>query len=203
MLVGRDVMEMNKKAPQSVLSFKLLEGLDGKEKMSKSLDNYVGITDEPKDMYGKLMSIPDSSILNYYELCTFTPMTEVEEIREKLEKKLLNPKDVKMSLAKQIVEIYHGKNKAAKAEEAFINTFQKKEIPENILEFKSVEKNTQTLEDILLQTKIVSSKSEFRRLVEEGAVTNLELEEKISDTKFMPKNGQSFRIGKHRFIKIT
>lgn len=201
MLVGRDVMEMNNKVPQSVLSFKLLEGTDGKEKMSKSLDNYITITDEPNDMYGKVMSIPDSSIRNYFELCTFTPMDEVENIRKGLEDKTLNPKEVKMNLARQIVAIYHGEQKAQKAEENFTAVFQNKEIPEEMTEIAT--SNAQSLMDILVQTKNLSSKSEFRRLVKEGAVTNLESGEKIDDPDFIPKTGQSFKIGKKTFIKIT
>ncbi|MEK7060309.1 MAG: tyrosine--tRNA ligase [Patescibacteria group bacterium] len=199
MLVGRDVMEMNQKTPQAVLSFKLLEGTDGKEKMSKSLDNYIGITDEPNDMYGKVMSIPDSSIGNYFELCTFTPMDEVEDIQKKLEKGSVNPKDIKMKLAKQIVAIYHGEDKAQKAEESFVNTFQKREIPEEMTELDGRGK---TLMDILIEAKILSSKGDFRRLIEEGAVTDLSTDKKLTDANFIPENGMQFKIGKKRFIKI-
>ena len=199
MLVGRDVMEMNQKTPQAVLSFKLLEGTDGKEKMSKSLDNYIGITDEPNDMYGKVMSIPDSSIGNYFELCTFTPMDEVEDIQKKLEKGSVNPKDIKMKLAKQIVAIYHGEDKAQKAEESFVNTFQKREIPEEMTELDGRGK---TLMDILIEAKILSSKGDFRRLIEEGAVTDLSTDKKLTDANFIPESGMQFKIGKKRFIKI-
>jgi tyrosyl-tRNA synthetase len=200
MLVGRDVMEMNKKEPQAVLSFRLLEGTDGKEKMSKSLDNYIGITDEPNDMYGKVMSIPDSSITNYFELCTFTPMEEVEEIKNKIEKGKVNPKDIKMNLAKQIVAIYHGEEKAQKAEESFVSTFQKGEIPEEMTELEV--KKGETLMNALVEAKILSSKGDFRRLIEEGAVTDLKADQKIIDVNFVPKSGMKFRIGKKKFIKI-
>lgn len=200
MLVGRDIMEMNKKVPQAVLSFKLLEGTDGKEKMSKSLDNYIGITDEPNDMYGKVMSIPDSSIGNYFELCTFTPMDEVENIRKKLEKNSVNPKNIKMNLAKQIVAIYHGEDKARKAEEGFINTFQKGKIPEEMTEFETEKRKT--LMDILVEAKLLSSKGDFRRLIEEGAVTDLEADKKITDVNFIPRSGMKFKIGKRKFVKI-
>ncbi|KKP72801.1 MAG: Tyrosyl-tRNA synthetase [Candidatus Nomurabacteria bacterium GW2011_GWB1_35_20] len=200
MLVGRDVMEMNQKIPQAVLSFKLLEGTDGKEKMSKSLDNYIGITDEPNDMYGKVMSIPDSSIGNYFELCTFTPTKEVEEVRKKLKDKSVNPKDMKMNLARQIVAIYHGEEKAQKAEKNFINTFQKGEIPEEIMELET--KKGESLMNILVEVKILSSKGDFRRLIEEKAITDLETNKKITDADFIPKSGMKFKIGKKRFIKI-
>jgi tyrosyl-tRNA synthetase len=200
MLMGRDIMEMNGQVSQAVLSFKLLEGTDGKEKMSKSLDNYIGITDEPNDMYGKVMSIPDSSISNYFELCTFTPMSEVEEIKNKIKAGTVNPKDIKMNLAKQIVAIYHGENKAEKAEESFVNTFQKKEIPEEMTEVNK--EGTKTLMDVLVGAKILSSKSDFRRLVEEGAITDLDTNNKIEDVNIIPEVGMKFKIGKRKFVKI-
>ena len=200
MLMGREIMEMNKKVPQAVISFKILEGLDGKEKMSKSLDNYVGITDEPSDMYGKIMSIPDSSIVNYYELCTFTPWDGVEEIKKKLEGGKENPKNIKMQLAKQIVAIYHGEKKSEEAENNFVNTFQKGEIPEEMTEIESAGEN---LMDLLVLNKVVASKGEYRRLVDEGALTDLDKDEKIEDVNFIPEKGNKFRLGKKRFIKIV
>ncbi len=201
MLMGRNIMKINNQAPQAVLASKLLEGTDGKEKMSKSLDNYIGITDEPNDMYGKVMSIPDSSIVNYFELCTFTPMEEVEEIKKKLKKGSVNPKDLKMDLARQIVEIYHGKDKAMKAEESFVNTFQKGEIPDEMTEFE-ITGGQETLMSISVKAKILSSKSEFRRLIKEGAITDLKSGEKIDNSSIVPQKGESFRIGKKKFIKI-
>ncbi|MDQ5954820.1 MAG: Tyrosine--tRNA ligase [Patescibacteria group bacterium] len=200
MLMGREIMEMNGKIPQAVISFKILEGLDGKEKMSKSLDNYVGITDEPADMYGKIMSIPDSSIVNYYELCTFTPLDGVEEIEKKLEEGKENPKNLKMQLAKQIVAIYHGEKKSEEAEDSFVNTFQKGEIPEEMTEVNST---GETLMDLLVLNKIVASKGEYRRLVDEGAVTDLDKDEKVEDVNLVPEKGNKFRLGKKRFIKIV
>ncbi len=202
MLVGREVMEMNNKEPQAVLSFKLLEGTDGNAKMSKSLDNYVAITDEPNDMYGKIMSIPDSSICNYFELCTFTPLEEVEEIRKILGVGEVNPKDLKMRLAREVVVIYYGESKADEAQENFINTFQKKEIPDDIEEVKY--KDGDLLVDVLFENKVFASKSEWRRLVEEGAVKMLseEGETKITDFKILATPGV-YKIGKRRFIKIV
>ncbi|MFA5751317.1 MAG: tyrosine--tRNA ligase [Candidatus Paceibacterota bacterium] len=201
MLMGRDIMKMNNVFPQAVLSFELLEGLDGKEKMSKSLNNYIGITDEPSDMYGKVMSLPDSLIGRYFELCTFTSLNDIKKIKEELKKGILHPKDAKMNLARQIVEIYHGRDKAEKAEEGFIKTFQKKEIPENICELKA--QAGEKLTDIIVREKIVSSKTEFRRLLDKGSVTNLKTGEKIKDAHFVPQEEEEFRIGKKRFIKIV
>jgi len=201
MLMGRTIMKNNKKEPQSVLAFKLLVGLDGKEKMSKSLDNYIAITDEANDMYGKVMSIPDSCIVDYFELCTFTPIEEIENIKKGLEENTLHPKEVKMSLAKQIVSIYHGEEKANNAEQSFISTFSKGEIPEDILELNLLE--GESLVDVLLKAELISSKSECRRLVEEGAITELNQDQKIEDMNFIPEVGMQFRIGKKRFIKIV
>ncbi len=201
MLMGRDVMKINGQAPQAVLSFELLEGLDGKEKMSKSLDNYVGITDDPADMYGKIMSLPDPLIGRYFELCTFTPMEEVKKITEGIKKGSIHPKDAKMNLAKQIAEIYHGKEKAEKAEKSFITIFQKKEIPEELEKIKL--KKGEALPDALVRMKIVSSKTEWQRLVKDGAVTDLESGEKITDPKFFPAGGEKLKIGKRRFVKIA
>lgn len=200
MLMGRPIMKHNKQEPQAVLAFKLLEGIDGKEKMSKSLDNYVGITDQPNDMYGKIMSIPDFSIGNYFELCTFAPMDEVEKIKESILNGSVNPRDLKMTLSRQIVAIYHGEGKATKAEEDFVNTFQKGGIPEEIEEIKG----SGSLGVILVLKKIVSSMSEWRRLVEEGAVKKLDgtTEEKVTDFKIESTPGV-YKIGKHRFVKIV
>jgi len=201
MLMGRDVMKMNDLEPQAVLSFELLVGLDGKEKMSKSLDNYVGITDEPNDMYGKIMSLPDELLEKYFILCTFTSEEEIKQMIENIKKGKLNPKEVKMNLARQIVEIYHGWDKAQKAEDFFVNTFQKKEIPEEMLEIKT--QKDEELVNALLEAKIVSSKTDFRRLIDEGAITNLETGEKVTDLHYSLKKGERFKIGKKRFIKIN
>ncbi len=197
MLMARPIMKANKQDPQAVLAFKLLEGTDGKEKMSKSLDNYIGIADEPNDMYGKVMSIPDSSIVNYFELCTFTPLSEVEDIKKKIKKGSVNPKDLKMSLAKQIVSIYHGEKKAKIAEENFVNTFSKKEIPKDVQEIKG----DGELLEIFVPNKLTNSISEARRLLTAGAVTDMTNNKKLTaKDKFI--SGHTYKIGKHKFIKI-
>jgi len=134
MLMGRDILKINKKEQQAVMSLELLEGTDGKEKMSKSLDNYIAITDEPNDMYGKIMSLPDTSIVNYFNLCTYTPQEEIKKIESEMKKGKMNPKDAKMRLAREIVVIYHGEDKAEQAEQNFIKTFQKGGLPEDLEE---------------------------------------------------------------------
>lgn len=200
MLMGRKVMEIGGLPEQSVLAFSLLVGTDGKEKMSKSLDNYIAITDQPSDMFGKVMSIPDSAMPSYLELCTFSPMEEVERILAGLKSGKLHPKEVKMNLAEQITAIYHGQEKAKAAREAFVNAFQKKEMPEDILEI-SVAKGT-LLVDALLEGKLVESKTEFRRLLTDGAIRK-NGEEKLDDPLMVIDEPITLKIGKHRFVSIV
>ena len=201
MLIGRDIMKINKKEPQSVMSLKLLEGTDGKEKMSKSLDNYIAITDEPSDMYGKIMSLPDTSIINYFNLCTYAPQDEIKKIENEMKKGKLNPKDAKMRLAREIVVIYHGEDKAERAEQNFIKTFQKGGVPEDIEEIVA-QKGT-GLGKIIVDNKIMKSNSEWRRLVSEGAVSNAETAEKVNSHDFLVDSDITIKIGKRRFLKIT
>jgi tyrosyl-tRNA synthetase len=200
MLMGRRVMEMTKKPKekiQSVLAFKILEGLDGKEKMSKSLDNYVSITDEPSGMYGKIMSIPDTSIANYFELCTEMPIKEVEKIREAVSKGTTNPFEEKKKLAKEIVRIYHSEDKAKEAEENFIKTFSKKEIPDSVEE---VEKKGRPI-DMLVAIGATASTSVSRRYFEDGSVLDMTDNKKMTlKDDFI--EGHTYKIGKHTFIKI-
>lgn len=186
MLMGRNVMKANKVEPQAVLSLEILPGLDGKEKMSKSLDNYVAITDSQNEMYGKIMSIPDSVIATYFKLSTYTPLSEIKEIEKKLGDAKHNPKDIKARLAREIVAIYHGESAATEAEKNFIETFSKGSVPKDI-ETVEVDKDTPLVE-VLLKQGLVSSKSEFNRLNKEGAIKEIEKD--------------VYRIGKHRFIKI-
>lgn len=200
MLVGRDVMKASDQEPQAVLSFKLLVGLDGKEKMSKSLDNYVAITDEPNDMFGKIMSIPDDALETYFELCTFTGTAAVKEMMMDIKKEAQNPKNVKMRLAKEIVSIYHGEEKACAAQECFTQTFSLKKIPEDI--DTVMVSSGSSLVDVLVEKRLVSSKSDFRRLITEGAICNLETDEKITDAEEHVVSPITLRVGKKRFLKI-
>lgn len=200
MLVGRDVMKASGQEPQAVISFKLLVGLDGKEKMSKSLDNYVSVTDTPEDMYGKLMSIPDTALRDYFDLCTFTPLDTIQEIMGNLEQGKENPKEVKMRMAKEVVSIYHGEEKAVTAQKAFTETFSEGKIPD-VIETVSVSSGT-SLVDILVNSKVVSSKTDFRRLITEGAIKNMETDEKITDVAQSIESGMTVKVGKRRFLKI-
>lgn len=200
MLMGRDVQKINNKEPQAVLAIDLLVGTDGKEKMSKSLDNYVGITDAPNEMFGKLMSIPDVAIPSYIELCTFTPMPQVEEVGKRLKAGKVNPRDSKMDLAQQIVEMYHGRAKAEEARAAFVSTFQDKKLPENMPEAEVTKGSL--LVDVLIHEDVIDSKSEFRRLLSEGAIRK-NGEEKLTDPGMKLTEDIVLKVGKHRFLKIV
>ncbi len=195
MRMGRDLMRNEKQEPQSVLSLKLLEGTDGKEKMSKSIGNYIAITDEPVDMFGKVMSIPDTSVLNYFELCAVTP-------REEAEKKLNHdgPFKTKLALAHEIVGIYHTDAKAEKAEKEWLNMFSKREAPENMKSI-TVPRGTK-LSEVFIKNSVVSSNSEFKRLVEQGAITDLDREKNISDAGTVVEDTVRLKIGKKNFLKI-
>ncbi len=188
---GRIIQKHYNMPEQDILTVKMLEGVDGR-KMSTSWDNIITIVDEPKDMFGKIMSIKDELISKYFLLCTDIKETEIPKSE--------NPRDVKMKLAYEIVKIYHGEKEAKKAEENFVKTFQKKEIPEEMIEIK-INKN-ETLVDVLIKEKIVSSKGDFRRLIEEGAITDLDTNEKLNNINIITKHGMHLKIGKRRFVKI-
>lgn len=200
MLMGRDVMKMHKQEQQAVMSLDILEGLDGKEKMSKSLDNYIGITDDPKDMYGKVLSLPDALIPRYFLLATPIPQEEIQTIEKGLSEGLLHPKETKMRLAKMIVGMYHGEKAAEEAEVSFEKTFSKGEIPNDVPEFRPEE--GMTMLDVLVFSKTAQSKTDARRLISGGAVTNLDTGEKVIDGDTIPEKG-TYRIGKIRFLKIV
>jgi len=198
MLVGRDVMKMTGLPEQAVMSLEILPGLDGAEKMSKSLDNYIAITDTPADMFGKAMSIPDSAIITYFNLCT--PVSDVESYKKRLESNKENPRDIKMELARLIVAMYHGEKVAELAEKDFVETFSNRGLPQDIPTVKVVE-GAKIIEPIISEG-VVESKTEWRRLVEDGAVTDAETGEKITDPDQTIKKPTVFKVGKRRFIRI-
>ncbi|PIP68938.1 tyrosine--tRNA ligase [Candidatus Nomurabacteria bacterium CG_4_9_14_0_2_um_filter_32_10] len=199
LLMGRRVQRYYKISEQDILTLPILEGVDGVKKMSKSLGNYIALDEKPIEMFGKIMSVPDILITKYMKLCTGLLLAEINEIEDSLKNKSFNPKNAKMRLAYEIVKIYHNINKAKKAEENFINTFQKREIPEEMIELAG---EGEMLMDLLVKAKILSSKGDFRRLIEEGAVTDLNNDKKIKDVNIIPSSGMKFKIGKRKFIKI-
>ena len=190
MLVGRAMMK-NRGKEKYVLTTKLLVDPTGK-KMGKSEGNMVTLEDSGDNMFGKVMSWPDTLIPLAFEICTRVPLSEINKTNK-------NPRDLKIRLAHEIVKIYHDEKSAQQAEKNFINTFQKGGAPDDILEIKA-EEGTKLIE-ILLKAKIVNSKTEFRRLISEGAITNMDKNEKVTDAKAKAVKAV-FKIGKHRFVKI-
>jgi len=200
MMIGRETMKFNKQSPQSVLAMSLLVGLDGKEKMSKSLDNYIALDDSPRQMFGKVMSISDSLIADYFTLATYSPIEDIKEMSQKIEKREVNPRDFKSRLAREIVSEYHGEKKADEAEKDFFNIFREKQTPADLPVIK-VDKN-RLLSEILLSYNFVGSKTKFKRLIAEGAVSDVLGKKKITDLDFTISEDSVFKIGKKRFVNI-
>ncbi len=202
LLVGRELMREFKMTPQVVVMLPLLEGTDGVRKMSKSFGNYVGITESPKEMFGKVMSIPDELIVKYFELTTDAYPHKLEEYRMALREGSINPRDAKYDLAKTIVRMYHSAQAAQKAAVDFKNIFTKKELPKEIKEFITKQKEL-TVIDLLVTTGLMTSRSEAKRKVREGAI---DIDGKrINDINHIVKLRKPIivRAGKHKFLKIT
>lgn len=198
MLVGRDLQKaFNCKTIQDVITCPILEGLDGVEKMSKSLNNYIGFTESPSQIFGKTMSIPDTMIVKYFELATDV---NVEEINKAL-KTGENPRNLKVRLAKELVTLYHSKSAANDAEAEFINMFQKKELPD-VIEEKKLKQSKWKLVDLLVETGLVTSKGEARRMIEQGGV-KVDQEKVMSvDTKLDISKGKLLQVGKRKWVKV-
>ena len=199
LLVGRALQKESNLEPQVIITTPLIEGTDGVEKMSKSYDNYIGFSDSPSDMYGKTLSIPDDLIIKYFEYCT--RVLDFETIKLDFEKGNANPRDLKRRLAREIVEIYHTKQKAFKAEEDFDNLFIKKDIPDNIPEI-TLEEDSKLL-DIMLNHAMVTSKGEGKRMIKQGGVKLNDV--KISDINTNVSKGSEsiLKVGKRKFLKIN
>ncbi|MGO5073588.1 tyrosine--tRNA ligase [Clostridium sporogenes] len=198
LLMGRTIQKDFDQESQVAILMPLLEGTDGKDKMSKSLGNYIGINEDANDIYGKVMSIPDEMIVKYYELATDIHPDEVAKIKAKLEEENINPRDVKMELAKEIVRLYHGEEVSIKAEENFKNIFQQGNIPEDMdtIEVDVAETN---IVDLIVKAEFAPSKNEARRLVKQGAV---KINGEKVDEECKVKNEDILQVGKKKFIKI-
>ncbi len=202
-LLGRDIQAAyGKKYPQLVMMLPLLEGTDGVVKMSKTYPEHcISLTDSAKDMFGKLMSIPDTLITRYYSLLTDVPQSELEKMDEEIASNSINPRDIKMALAHMITEEYHGKEGADKAQEDFINVVSNKGIPDDIESVK-IEAEKSIL-DLLVELSFVQSKGEAKRLIQGGGV---KIDgEKISDMGFVvkPQMDVVLQAGKRKFAKLV
>ena len=203
LLVGRDIQREFGVTPQVILTMPLLLGTDGVEKMSKSMDNYIGINEPPKDIYGKSLSIPDTLIYTYFELATDIPNEELQTIKEELTNSEINPRDIKRKLARKLVAMYHTEDASQQAEREFDNIFVKKGLPDDLPEYP-VDKNLKEIDVVELIVKVgfAPSKSEARRLVVQGGVTidgN-----KITDLKESVKldKNKILKVGKRNFVKL-
>ena len=202
-LLGRDIQAAyGKKYPQLVMMLPLLEGTDGVVKMSKTYPEHcISLTDSAKDMFGKLMSIPDTLITRYYSLLTDVPQSELEKMDEEIASNSINPRDIKMALAHMITEEYHGKDGADKAQEDFINVVSNKGIPDDI---QSVKIDTEkSILDLLVELSFVQSKGEAKRLIQGGGV---KIDgEKVSDMGLVikPQMDVVLQAGKRKFAKLV
>ena len=204
LLVGRDIQREEGQEPQVILTMPLLVGTDGVEKMSKSYDNYIGISESPKEIYGKTLSIPDKLIYIYFELASDIPSSELKEIKEQLDKTEINPRDIKRKLARTFVRMYHSEQAAIQAEEEFDRIFIKKEIPDEVEEFKINDTNSElNILDLILKVNFASSRGEARRLVIQGGVSINS--NKITDPNFKTKLTDSMilKVGKRKFVKFV
>jgi tyrosyl-tRNA synthetase len=204
LIMGRHLLEAKGKQPQIAIIMPILRGLDGVQKMSKSLGNYVGITEDPKTMFGKIMSIPDELIAEYYYLILDVDDEKAKEIEESIKEGKVNPRDLKLELAKGIVEIFHGKDEAQKAYDNFIKVFSKRELPEEVEELHIENFVTDGVVDIvnlLVSLNILPSKSEVKRLIEQGGLKINE--ERVTNFKVKVSNGDILRVGKKQFYKLV
>ncbi len=225
LLVGRNLQREYAQEPQVVLTTPLLEGLDGVQKMSKSLDNYIGITDAPNEMFGKIMSVSDDLMWKYFELLTDLNVDEINALRFRCESGAENPRNTKVELAKHIIKDFHSATDAQNAEVEFNRRFVKKEIPDEIEEFLIASGNYK-LVDLLVNTNLAASKAEAKRLIEQGGIkingekatnTNAEIDFVKDSSSFLinvnsrSSNGQAeqfladnilFQVGKRKFLRV-
>ena len=203
LLVGREMQRAFDQEPQAVITVPILEGLDGVKKMSKSLDNYVGIDEAPDEMFGKIMSISDDLMWRWFDLLSFRSNQEIANLKKE-QKAGKNPKDIKILLAKELIERFHSAKDAQSAEEAFINRFQKGIIPSDIEEVSiSIEGNEVPLPNLLKEVALVSSTSEAMRMIKQGAVKIDD--NKVEDPKLTVKKNTSgvFQVGKRKIKKVS
>lgn len=200
LLVGRDIQREYDQEPQVILTMPILVGTDGVDKMSKSLDNYIGVNDSPKEIYGKTLSIPDKLIYQYFELVTDVSKQELNGIKSALENAKTNPRDIKRQLARTLVRMYHSQTSADNSEKEFDKIFVQKSIPDNIEEFKRSE--SINIIALLTDAKLAASKGEARRLIDQGGVSIDD--ERVTDPNLLLPDKDEFilKVGKRRFLKV-
>jgi tyrosyl-tRNA synthetase len=200
LLVGRELQSMVGQPPQQLFLVPILTGTDGSQKMSKSLGNYIGVAEPPEEIYGKVMSIPDNLIMEYFELVTDVPDEELEEFKQRLNHETVNPMELKKRLAREIITQLYSQKAATEAEEHFTRVFQKKEVPEEIKEYHIALHEGIDLQEILVKTELAKSRSEATRLIKQGAVS-IDAK-KISSNIATVKSGSIIKVGKRRWAKV-
>ncbi len=203
LLVGREIQREFGQEPQVIMTMPLLEGLDGVEKMSKSLDNYVGITEAPKEIYGKIMSISDPLMFRYYELLTDEPLSRIETWRKDIRENKLNPRDLKSGLANLIVSDFWGKEQAKEAAQEFDKVFKQKEVPSEVEEILLRGEDIVLL-DLLVNKDILPSRGEAKRMIRQGGVylDGKRIEDISFKIEWKKKREQILKIGKRKFYKL-
>ncbi|MFO7711959.1 MAG: tyrosine--tRNA ligase [Dehalococcoidia bacterium] len=212
-LLGREMQESMGQRPQQVFLVPLLVGTDGKQKMSKSLKNHIGIAEPPDEVYGKVMSIPDHLILDYFQLVTDVPEEEIAGFRQQMQAASVNPMNLKKRLAHEIVQQFHDKKEADEAEERFAQTFQKRQLPEetHTIELSNVSGTSPrtgltvgaqwSMIDLMVENDLAKSRSEAARLLAQGAV---EINgRRVTDSLVTLTDGAVIRVGKRRFLKVS
>jgi len=203
LLMGRQLQEQHGQKPQCVLTMPILEGLDGVQKMSKSLNNYIGIADQPKDMFGKIMSISDDLMWRYFELLSFRPMSEIEGFKEEMQQGK-NPRDIKFLLAEEIIARFHNEAEATAAREGFIAQFAKNRVPDDIPELSfEAPAEGYAIANLLKDAGLCSSTSDAMRMIQQGAA---KIDgEKVSDKSVKIQKGTEavFQVGKRKFARLS
>jgi tyrosyl-tRNA synthetase len=206
LLVGRDLQQMMGHRPQQCFLVPLLPGTDGVQKMSKSLDNYIGVEEAPNDMYGKTMSLPDRMIIPYFENLTDVPEQEIVGMREVMEEESVNPMELKKRLARELVTQFHDDRSARSAQEYFERTVQRGQTPEDIATFElpsRAEVAGKRLSHILVEARLAESASQARRLIDQGAV-QLDGQKVTEDsTASSIRSGSVVRVGRRGFVRIV
>jgi tyrosyl-tRNA synthetase len=204
LLAGRELMEKMGLEPQVCLTLPLLEGTDGVQKMSKSYGNYIGLTDQADDMFGKVMSVPDVLMIKYYRLCTALPVTEIDDLEVGLASGALHPNALKRRLAREIVGLYHSSTDAVAAESAFDRVFKQHDVPEDIPEITVDLPNKVHLPALLVALGLVASNSEGRRMVDQGAVRvdGEILDAGAYDVPDSAVEGRVVQVGKRRYARV-
>ena len=207
LLVGRELQPIFGQPSQQILTVQLIVGLDGYKKMGKSLSNYIAMTAPAHDMFGKLMSLPDHAMMSYFETLTDLPLAELTELRRKMDEGSLNPRDVKLRMAREIVTEFHDATAAREAEEAFIRQFSERKLPTDIPDYRLSEPTN--IITLMVDAKLATSKSEARRNVQQGGVSffpggETEAAERVSDVNFtMPVlDGAILKVGKLHYLRI-